>query len=111
MACLEEACPNELNLNDVAKHRDTRKDGISQLKKIDKDRLHKYMVNLVKLNTSAKYYVRRIRKEIKRDIVTMLYDGEIQLEKMKLDKLEEVHNIFELWTTYIENKASEEPLP
>jgi len=106
MACLEEASTNEIKLKDVTKHRDMIKYKINQLKQIDKDIFHKYLVNPIKINTLAKDYVKKIKQEIKRDVVTKLCDGEMQLENMKLDRLEEVHKKFKLWTTYMEKKRS-----
>jgi hypothetical protein len=106
MACLEEESTNELKLKDVTKHRDTSKDMVNQLKQIDKDSFHKYLVNPINLNTWAKDYVKKIEQEIKRDVVTKLCDGEMQLKNMKLDRLEEVHKKFKLWTTYMEKKRS-----
>lgn len=50
--------------------------------------------------------MKKIEKEIKRELVMKLCDGELQLEKMQLNKLEEVRKNYELWTTYIEEKAS-----
>jgi len=77
MACLEEASPSDLKLKDVAKHRDTRKYVIRQREKIDKDSLHKYLVNPIKMNTLARDYVMTIRQEIKRDMVTKLCNGQL----------------------------------
>jgi hypothetical protein len=110
MGCLEEAGPNDINLKEVIENNDTRKFEINQLKDMGKYSLKKYLVNVIKLNTLAKNYVKKIEQEIKRDVVTKLCDGELQLEKMKLGRLEEVHKDFKLCTTYMEKKASEGPV-
>jgi len=51
-----------------------------------------------------------IMQEIKKDVVTRLYDGELQLEKIKLERLEEIHQKFRIWTAYMEKKASKQPI-
>jgi hypothetical protein len=63
------------------------------------------------MNTSAKDYVKKIRQEIKKDVITKLCDGELQLEKMKLEILEEFHKNFKLWTAYMEKKTSKQVAP
>lgn len=45
--------------------------------------------------------MKKIEKEIKRELVMKLCDGELQLEKMQLNKLDEVRKNYELWTTYM----------
>jgi len=45
------------------------------------------LVNPIKLNILAREYVKKNGKEINKDIVTKFCDGEIQLEKMKLESL------------------------
>jgi hypothetical protein len=82
MACLEEVGPSELKLKYVIENKDASREEISELKKVNIDLWHKYLANPIKLNTSVKYYVKKIEQEIKRDVVMKLFDGELQLENM-----------------------------
>jgi DNA-binding HxlR family transcriptional regulator len=48
------------------------------------------LINHVKVNISAKDCINKIKKEIKMDVITKMFDGELQMEKMRFERLEEV---------------------
>jgi hypothetical protein len=44
---------------------------------------------------------------MKREVVDMIYDGEIEIEKMNLNRIEEINEAYDSWITYKEKIASE----
>jgi hypothetical protein len=45
-------------------------------------------------------YIQIVHKDLKQDVVQKIYDGEMQIEGMKLDHVEEISKAHELWTAY-----------
>jgi hypothetical protein len=82
IAWLDKAGPSELKLKNVIEDRDARKDEIIQIKEVNKDILNKYLVNPIRLTTSNNSYVKRIEKEMNKEVFMILCEGEMQLDKM-----------------------------
>jgi hypothetical protein len=57
------------------------------------------------LATTSDAYIKIIHRDLKREVVDIVYDGELQIENMKLNIIEEITKAYDSWTTYKENIA------
>jgi len=69
--------------------------------------LNKYLIQPVKLATAGNAYIKIIHRDLKREVTDIVYDGELQIKKMKMNKIEEITNAYDSWTTYKEKIDSE----
>jgi hypothetical protein len=106
MQRLDEATPSELRIAEVETQRDLNKKVIDQIKEVNKEILSEYLMKPTRLITLTKYYLKRIQQDIKLEIASRICDGELQVEKMQLSRIDVVLKKFELWKAYRDNIES-----
>jgi transposase len=61
----------------------------------------------MKLITLAKRFIKNIEQELKLEVTTKICDGELDLEKMQLRKLEKIMEDYALWKEYRDQMESQ----
>jgi hypothetical protein len=59
------------------------------------------------MTTTLAAYIKRVHRDLKREFIDIIYYGELQIEKMNMNKIEDIYKACDSWSTYKENIASE----
>jgi hypothetical protein len=79
---------------------------IEQLTEVNKEVLIQHLTQSIKCASTIDEFVKRIHRDLKREVVDQVYDGEVKLEKMKLDRIGEITQAYDSWVTYVEGLTS-----
>ena len=63
-------------------------------------------MNPMKIITLDKSFIKNIEQELKLEVTTKICDGELDLEKMKLIKMEKIMEEYALWNEYKDQMES-----
>jgi hypothetical protein len=61
----------------------------------------------IKLITLAKNFIKNTKQDLKLEVTTKICDGELDLEKMQLCKLENIMEDYVLWKEYKDQMESQ----
>jgi hypothetical protein len=103
MLNLDEATPSELRIAEVETKRDSNQQAIDQITEINKEVLNEHLVKPTRLVTMAKDYIRNTEQSIKLEVAAKICDGELDLEKMQLNRLDVILKYYNLWKDYRDN--------
>jgi hypothetical protein len=84
---LDQTSPSELRIAEVNHNRDNSKQAIDLLQDVNKEILNEYLIKQVKLPTATDAYIKKIHIDIKKEVAERICNGELHIEKMKLDRI------------------------
>jgi hypothetical protein len=100
MPPIDEATPAKIRIDEVEKHRETRKVNIEILTKVNKDSLEEYLLRPVKLITMARDFIKLTTQERKEEVSTKVCYGELYVENMHSEKLQNIMVNYSLYKEY-----------
>jgi len=106
MLRLHDEASSELRIEELEDAREFNGEEIDQIKEVNKDIFNEYLIKEIKLTTSTKVFLKRIQQDMKIEVATKICHGEIQAEKMKVNKVQDVLRNYELWKSYRDNLTS-----
>jgi hypothetical protein len=86
-----------LRIDEVEETRETIQKDIEHLTEVNREVLNEYMINPIKSDHNDQDFIKRTEKQLKLEVTTKICDGEQDLEKMQLIKIEKIMEDYALW--------------
>jgi len=102
---LAQAGPHKLRIEEIEENRDKIKEAIGLITEVNEDVLTKYLAHPIKKNVATNEFVNKIHRDMKKEVVDKICDGELELEKMNMSKLEDITKACQMWMSYVEDLA------
>jgi hypothetical protein len=75
------------------------------LDKVDKEIINEYLTQPLKCMSVTYDFVKGSKRYLKLEVAHKIYDGELELEEMKLDRLSKITHTYESWVNFVSDLA------